>query len=159
MPSVLSPRARSHVAKKTILIDGDDREHFFLTVESGTIRVGDTPAHIEGVARNLRITRIHCEVEVDDDRDSMAIDEPGVLSPRSLFPGTAVQLGHSHLLLVSATQAVEKAPERATVEIAASETVPTTTSGMSKWLKVVDGANQGRLFKLPEAGTVTVGKS
>src|SRR5580692_5859834 len=145
MPSLHSPRARPHVAKKTILIDGDDREHFFLAVEAGTIRIGDTPTHTEGVARNLRITRIHCEVEVEDDRDSMAIDEPGVLSPRSLFPGSTVQLGHSHLLLVSTTPAIEKKAEQPTAAPISPEPTPTLAAGTSRWLKVVDGANQGRL--------------
>jgi hypothetical protein len=147
------------VAKKTILIDGDDREHFFLAVDGDTIRIGDTPTHTEGVARNLRITRIHCEVEVEDDRDSMAIDEPGVLSPRSLFPGRTVQLGHSHLLLVSTAPTIEKKVEEQPTAPIHAEPPAAMTAGTSRWLKVIDGANQGRLFRLPDSGTVTVGRS
>ena len=98
------------MAKKTIVIDGDDRQHFSLVVEEGVVRIGDTPSHTEGVARDLRITRIHCEVEVEDDRDHMAIDEPGVLAPCTLFPGTAVQLGHVHLVLVPATPSPATVP-------------------------------------------------
>ena len=44
------------MAKKTIVIDGDDRQHFSLVVEEGVVRIGDTPSHTEGVARDLRIT-------------------------------------------------------------------------------------------------------
>ncbi|HEV3384538.1 MAG TPA: FHA domain-containing serine/threonine-protein kinase [Gemmata sp.] len=147
------------MAKKTILIDGSDREHFFLAVEEGTIRIGHKPNNTEGVARDLRITRIHCEVEVEDDRDNMAIDEPGVLSPRSLFPGKTVQLGHSHLLLVSTTPAIEKKAEQPTSTPISPEPAQTLEAGTSRWLKVVDGANQGRLFRLPGTGTMTVGRS
>ncbi len=158
-PSLNSPRARSQVAKKTILIDGDDREHFFLTVDAGTIRIGDILTHTEGIARDLRITRIHCEVEVEDDRDSMAIDEPGVLSPQSLFPGKTLQLGHSHLQLVSATPRIEKPLDQPAVAHTNNEPALAMTAGTSRWLKVVDGANQGRLFRLPDLGTMTVGKT
>jgi pSer/pThr/pTyr-binding forkhead associated (FHA) protein len=146
------------VAKKTILIDGDDREHFFLAVEAGTIRIGDTPAHTEGIARDLRITRIHCEVEVEDDRDTMPIDEPGVISPRVLRSGTAVQLGHSHLLLVSTVPAIEKIPDQAQIETATAEPIA-AMAGQARWLRVVDGADHGRLFRLPENGTLTIGKN
>jgi hypothetical protein len=144
------------VAKRTILIDGDDREHFFLAVESGTMRIGDTPAHTEGIARNLRITRIHCEVEFEDDRDSIAIDEPGVLLPQPLFPGKSVQVGHSHLALI---QPGSPGPEEPPAIPSSGEPSPTFGAGASKWLRVIDGANQGRLFRLPDSGTITVGKS
>ncbi len=147
------------MAKKTLLIDGDDREHFFLEVESGTIRIGDMHTHAEGIARNLRITRIHCEIEVEDDRDSMAIDEPGVLAPRTLFPGRTVQLGHFHVLLASAPSNEKVAPDPTPATPSISEPTATAIAGQARWLRVVDGANHGRLFRLPAAGTVTVGKS
>ena len=93
------------MATKTLVIDGTDREHFFLTVENGTLRIGDTAAHTEGIVRDLRILRIHCEVEVEDDREHVSIDEPGVLAPSTLSPGSAVVLGHAQLSIVSAAPA------------------------------------------------------
>ena len=88
------------MATKTLVIDGTDREHFFLTVDNGTLRIGDTAAHTEGIVRDIRILRIHCEVEVEDDREHVSIDEPGVLAPSTLGPGSAVTLAHAQLSMV-----------------------------------------------------------
>ena len=83
--------------KKTLVIDGTDREHFFLTVDRGTLCIGDTAAHPEGVVRDMRIVRIHCEVEIEDDREHLPMDEPGVIAPSTLSPGAAVKLAHAQL--------------------------------------------------------------
>src|SRR5216683_2997489 len=92
---------RPLMPKKTLVIDGTDREHFFLTVDRGTLHVGDSAAHPEGIVRDMRIIRIHCEVDVEDDREHLPIDEPGVIAPSTLTGGAAVKLAHAQLTLVS----------------------------------------------------------
>ena len=85
------------MAKKTLVIDGSNRDHFFLAVEEGTLHVGERPAHPEGTVRLLRVARIRCEVEIEEDRDSLAVEQAGVIAPQVLRPGTPVLLKHAHL--------------------------------------------------------------
>lgn len=137
---------------RTLVIDGTDLQHFLLAVDSGTVRVGDGPAHTAGLIRDLRVVRVRCEVEFEDDRNGeVAVDEPGVLVKRALGPGTSLRVGSSSLsmagtaLVPALTQDTEVAPA-----------LPTTGP---RRLKVIDGGDQGHAFRLPESGTVTVGKS
>jgi hypothetical protein len=173
------------VATKTLVIDGTDREHFFLSVESGTLRVGDVVAHPEGVLRDMRILRIHCEVEVEDDREAVPLDEPGVLAPSSLKAGSPVKLAHAEVSLASETAfdipasggTVAEVPlfasPPATSEDAfqldldlsnsasdgsGSSTAMETPAVVARRFKVVDGGDQGRSFKLPEEGTISLGR-
>ena len=166
------------MATKTLVIDGTDREHFFLTVDGGTLRIGDTVAHTEGVVRDVRVVRIHCEVELEDDREHMQIDEPGVLAPSTLSPGSAVKLAHAQLSLLS-----NGAASPPVAAAAATVPIPTTPASdgfqldlslanpepegsqqtdtptvVPRRFKVIDGGDQGRTFKLPDEGTITLGK-
>ena len=90
------------MSKRLLVIDGDDREAFFLSVDGGTMTLGGDPANVEAVLRGLHITRIHCEVEVEEDR--VVVGNPdGVTGDGSfrqeLQPGEIFQLGHSSLRL------------------------------------------------------------
>ncbi|MBX9584788.1 MAG: hypothetical protein K2X87_31175, partial [Gemmataceae bacterium] len=87
------------MAKHTLVIHGGDPNHFLLAVDDGTVRIADGPAHAGGVLRDLRVVRVRCEVEFQDDRDEVPIDEPGVLTRRALRPGAALQLGRAGLSL------------------------------------------------------------
>src|SRR5207302_1034235 len=81
------------VAKQTLIIDGD-RDHFFLAVDGGTLRVGDDPAR-PGVVRGLRVVRIRCEVEGEGDSEGVRVDgaEDEGTPPRPLAPGAALEVG------------------------------------------------------------------
>lgn len=170
------------MATKTLVIDGTDREHFFLSVERGTLRIGDAAAHPEGVVRDMRILRIHCEVEVDDEREAVPIDEPGVIAPSSLKAGSPVKLAHAELSLAAATAldpaAFGNAPEIPPViaspaddalqlDLDLSNSAPDGSGSATsleaptvvpRRFKVVDGGDQGRSFKLPDEGTISLGR-
>ncbi len=139
------------MATRTLVIDGTDLQHFLLAVEAGTVRVGDGPAHTAGLIRDLRVVRVRCEVEFEDDRNEVPVDEPGVLTRRALGPGNSLRVGNSSLsmagtaLLPALTQDTEVAPVLPAVG--------------PRRLKVIDGGDQGHAFRLPDAGTVTVGKA
>jgi len=161
------------VATKTLVIDGTDRDHFFLSVESGTLRVGDAASHPEGVVRDMRIVRIHCEVEVDDDREFVPIDEPGVIAPSTLSPDSSVKLAHAQLSMASAsaastpaTFAAPSAPAGDVFQLDLALSSPEgevsqaqqPTTVIERRFKVIDGGDQGKAFKLPEEGTIKLGK-
>src|SRR5690242_11420438 len=55
------------MAKRLLVIDGDDRGQFFLSVEEGTLTIGGTAEHGAVVLRDLHISRIRCEVEVGEE--------------------------------------------------------------------------------------------
>src|SRR5207302_1199494 len=99
----------------------------------------------------LKVVRFHCEVEFEDDRDLIQIDETGVLHPRAFRLGTTLQIGRSQLSLVATDTAAAPA---AAVEPSA-DAAPVIGP---RRLKVVDGGDAGQSFALPDAGTVTVGK-
>src|SRR5205823_7640800 len=130
---------------------GPDPEHFFLAVGGDTLRVGDEPAHAEGVVRGLRVVRIRCEVEFEDDRDTVPLDGTGGADPQPLGPGSVVHLGHADLALVESPAAVGPEPGPA------PPPAPPGTA-VRRRLRVIDGADQGELFDLPDHGTITIGR-
>ena len=46
------------MAKRVLVIDGDDQGHFFLSVDGGIMKIGDSPAHAEAVLRDLHRARV-----------------------------------------------------------------------------------------------------
>ena len=147
------------MSKRLLVIDGDDREAFFLSVDGGTMTLGGDPANVEAVLRGLHITRIHCEVEVEEDR--VVVGNPdGVTGDGSfrqeLQPGEIFQLGHSSLRLGGAAGPAPAAAPAAPKPAAAAAPPLTQTK---RRLFVIDGADKGRFFPLPESGTVMIGKS
>jgi hypothetical protein len=148
------------VARNTLVIDCGDRDHFLLAVDAGTLRIVDGPAHAGGLLRDLRVVRVRCEVEFEEDRDEVPIDEPGVLARRSLRPGTTVQLGYARLSLGAAGPAPPPAPAPAPAPTPTPTAEPAATPAPAgpRRLKVIDGADQGRAYRLPDAGTVLIGK-
>jgi pSer/pThr/pTyr-binding forkhead associated (FHA) protein len=146
------------VATKTLVIDGSNLERFFLAVQAGTLRIGDSPAHPEGTLEGLQIVRIRCEVDVEDGRDSFPIDQAGVIAPQVLRAGAEVRLTHARLSLRAGEAGNGSGTTPAPVAPAASPT-PNAPHVGPKRLKVTDGGDQGRSFPLPEVGTVSVGKA
>ncbi len=137
------------MATKTLVIDGTSLDHFFLAVQAGTLCVGDNPAHPEGAIQNLRVVRVRCEVDIDEERDRLPVEQAGVISAPVLRPGADVRLAHASLSLRT-PEVSAPTPDPAPADAPVSGT---------RRLKVTDGADQGAWFVLPESGTVTVGKA
>ena len=149
------------MAKRLLCIDGDDQGHFFLSVETGTLTIGGDPKNAEAVLRGLHISRIHCEIEVQEDLVVVGSPEttsgkPAANPPfrQELHTGQAIHVGHVHLRLEDA----KAAPGTETAAVAAPQGAP-PPGRLIKRLLVIDGADRGRSFPLPESGTLTIGKS
>ena len=145
------------MAKRTLVIDGTDRGHFFLCVEGGTLSVGDSPGHTDIVLRNLRVVGVRCEVEVED--DLVVAGNPATLtSRRELRPGEDLRIGRSHLRFTGA-DGTEPGPATTPADGPEAPAARTGTAPLLKRLLVIDGADRGRAFRLPESGSRIVGKS
>ena len=152
MPSLQLSLKRCRVATTTLRIDATKGDRFSLSSNADVLQVGNTVTHFEGTMRNLRIVRIHCEVEVEYDGERIPVDQAGVMTAQSLRAGTPVQLGCASLSMAAAKATETVAPP--------SDEVPITSGPIAgpKRLKVIDGGDQGRTFRLPESGTRTIGK-
>src|SRR5262245_10836077 len=145
------------MSKRILVIEGDDQGHFFLSVQGGSLTVGDGPDNTEAVLRGLHISRIHCEVEIDE--DFVVVSEPAnavagnLPSRQALLPGEDYQLPHArlHLQPIGGETGIEDeeedAPELADdapAEPPAMETPaePESAVGLVKQLRVIDGADQ-----------------
>lgn len=178
------------MVKRLLVIDRDDQEQFFLSVQKGVLTIGGNSQNAEAIVRNLHISRIHCEVEVDEDLVVVCDPEPApgqgvagaLLQRRQLHPGEALHVRGSHFNLrgVSAPPAAESAAESGAPilsdfndEILLEDAKPpdeasdadaepssaTSHHRLVKRLFVVDGADKGRVYVLPDKGTITIGKS
>ncbi len=117
---------------KTILVvNGGGLGHFSLSTEGGVVTVGEAPGEAGLVLQGVRITRIRCEVEVDD----------------SVVLGEELHLGPLHLHL-------EPLPVEAVTAPA-----PASSGAPRLQLRVVDGADKGREYLLPVVGSAIVGNS
>jgi hypothetical protein len=163
------------MSRRLLVIEGDDRTPFFLAVEAGTMTLGGNPQNAEAILRDLRISRIHCEIEVDEDAvvvSNNTAEKAGSPSTYELHPGEALEIGRSRLRLEAAP---EDAPaptltlpdsdelpglqEEASDEQGAAPDAALAEQALKKRLVVIDGADQGHIFVLPEAGITTVGHS
>jgi len=78
------------MVKRLLVIDGDDQGHFFVMVDGGTMTIGGSAADI--ILEDLHISRIHCEVEVDEDVVVVGKPESGGAPLRKeLHAGEALQ--------------------------------------------------------------------
>src|ERR1700752_4236635 len=90
------------MAKRILVIEHPAQSGFFFSVEGGALTVGDNPVQAASM-RNLRVLRIRCEVEVED--DVLDLTTPGAgEAPVQLRPGEGLQVGHAQLRL-GATEA------------------------------------------------------
>jgi len=161
------------MVKRLLVIDGDDQGHFFVMVDGGTMTIGGSAADI--ILEDLHISRIHCEVEVDEDVVVVGKPESGGAPLRKeLHAGEALQIGPSRLRLegLEGTEAPALAPVFSDDEIpgfadaapAAAPPAVTTPAAPAqattlKKFVVIDGGDKGRFFSLPETGITTIGKS
>jgi len=144
------------MAKTMLVIDRDDQGQLFLSVEEGTLTVGDSPRRADVVLRNLHISRILCEIDIDKDvLVCEAVPAPGAVPVRQdLHAGMGLHLGHSRLRLEPAANGQGSAGEAETAR------PPAAGAGeLSRRLSVIDGADKGRSYRLPATGSITLGKS
>jgi pSer/pThr/pTyr-binding forkhead associated (FHA) protein len=168
------------MSKRLLVIDRDDQEQFFLALEKGILTIGRNPESAEAVLPKLHISRIRCEFEVDEDlvvvrnpKSALSQASGGGPLHQELHPGQSLQIGHSHLRFAQAAEAAAM-PESNVLsdfndEMLVEDTEqPDPASASSdadanvrllKRLVVVDGADKGQVFVLPEVGTISVGKS
>src|SRR5438046_2127100 len=91
-------------------ISGDDMEHFFLSVEEGTLIIGTNPWSAEVVFRDLHVRSIVCEVEVEEDLvvvDNTGTPGGGAQPGQELHLGESLHIGHTHVGLVEANGAAK----------------------------------------------------
>jgi hypothetical protein len=146
------------VAKQTLVIESTNLERFFLAVQAGTLQIGGSTAHPEGTVPDLRVVRIRCEVDVEDERDRIPVAQAGVISPQVLHVGSEVRLAHSRLSLQSAAGSGPVAVPAVAPAMGDSSVDIPLPAGPRR-LKVTDGGDQGSTFALPDAGVVSVGKA
>src|SRR5438105_1154781 len=61
-------RRRSLMAWRLVVIDGADQGRLFPLPETGTILVGSSRKHADVCLNDLYVARVHCHVEVTNDR-------------------------------------------------------------------------------------------
>ena len=159
------------MSSMVLVIDGQDRGHFCLSVDDGTLTVG-TASHAEGVLKGLHIKRIRCELEVED--SAVVVSDPGNLAlfaDRELIPGGGVQLGHADLRFTEFADKTESeelvtpepepisAPVEASPPAAPAPSPPPVAEWRPKHLRITAGTDLGKTFIVPGVGTVSVGKS
>lgn len=145
------------MSKKTLVIDGGDRDHFFLAIDAGTLQLGESPGRPGGLVRGLRVIRVHCEVEVEDDGVGVRIDSADEASPpRDLARGSAVLVSRSRVKLRTDTDV--DSPTPVPTDPAPPPPAAAAPPRLGRRLVVIDGANRGQFFKLPAAGSVVIGR-
>jgi hypothetical protein len=159
------------MSRQMLVIERDDQDRFVLAVSGGTLTIGATAADAEIVLRHLHVTRLHCEVEVDD--ELVVADSPVIGGKlQELRAGGSLHSGQTRLHFQAgdapATPAAQPSdvPELALDELE-DDNLPATpapasgarSSALQFRFLVVDGADKGRHFALPETGLVCVGKS
>ena len=157
--------------KRLLVIDRDDLGQFVLSIHGGTLKVGASGADTEVVLRNLHLTRLHCEIELGE--DLILADSPEIGGdPIELRPGAIHHAGLTHVrfledelltaeVLTGETSGAirpEFGPQDSSSGVAVG--LPETKATRRRFrFRVVDGADRGRHFGLPETGVVSVGKS
>jgi hypothetical protein len=142
--------------RQRLVIDADDNGQFFLCVQDGTLSVGAAPGNAETVFRNLRVVRIHCEVEVDETvvvARSASPTTGASPSEKELHPGQTVHAGRSRVSLMAAR--TDPGP----TATAGAVPAPSPQVSVNRRLVVIDGADLHRSFALPSVGIVTIGNS
>src|SRR5262249_49398768 len=97
---------RSHMAKKILVIDRDEKGRFFLSVDGAIVTLGTSPAHPEAVFRDMQISRIRCEVEVDGDIAVSPVNGGKVGQRQDLRHGLGVRIGQSRLHVETVNEVV-----------------------------------------------------
>jgi pSer/pThr/pTyr-binding forkhead associated (FHA) protein len=147
------------MSKRRLVVRSDDSGQFFLLIDGDTVTVGGARANASTVLQNVKVLHVHCVLEVEGDHVTVRNDEPDAPgTPREMRPNEVHHASGTELCLQGAAAA--PAPEPAPA--AAAPPAPSASSYLGPKLKkrllVIDGADQGQVFILPETGTVTLGK-
>jgi pSer/pThr/pTyr-binding forkhead associated (FHA) protein len=159
------------MATQRLVITGSDQGQFVLLVEGDTITVGGNRLGPLTVLQHARVTQVHCVLDVEGEAITYRLDEPGRPGqPQPVRPGEVLKAGGSQLCL-EAPAAIHAplddvgllpvdAAEAAVAAAAAASQQPEAAPEpkLAKRLVVVDGADTGQTFPLPERGTVTLGR-
>jgi pSer/pThr/pTyr-binding forkhead associated (FHA) protein len=157
--------------KQRLVINSDDASQFFLLIEGDTITVGRPGTELASVLAKLRVAHVHCVLDVEGEQVTLRNDEPDA-------PGTAQEVRAGAVLRAGIAQLclqVEPPPAPLTggddepsllpvdEQLEAAESAAATTQSpqqgaREKRLFVVDGADQGQTFMLPDSGTIVIGK-
>jgi serine/threonine-protein kinase len=151
---------------RRLVIDSDGNGQLFLQVEGDTVSLGGSRARADTVLQQLKVVRVHCELEVEGDHVTAKSDQPG--RSGEVRPGAVLQGGGFRLLLEGPAappaggfaEDIGLMPEEGPggAPAAAAPGQPAAPLRLPKRLVVIDGADQGQFFPLPEAGMVAVGK-
>lgn len=168
------------MGKQVLVIDRAEPGRLFVSVEGGTLTVGPEPGAAEAVLRGVQVARIRCEIEVGDDVIVVGnvAGDAGTPLQQELRAGDSCQIGQTQLRLESVEAAVPEpvsvygdddipglalaTPTPATTPssaVAEQASLTSSAPGVARRLFVVDGADQGRVYALPESGAISVGKS
>jgi pSer/pThr/pTyr-binding forkhead associated (FHA) protein len=139
------------MSKHRLVVRSDDAGQFFLLIDGDTVTVGGARANASTILQNLRVLHVHCVLEVEGDQVTVRSDEPDAPgTPREMRPGEVHHTNGSELCLQGAATMAPAEPTPA----AAGPAGPR----LKKRLLVIDGADQGQAFVLPDTGTISVGK-
>jgi hypothetical protein len=154
-----------------LIIEAGEGGPLLLQIDAGTLTLRGSQKHPEAMLQSLRVARLHCELEVEE--EPVAIRGSGHGARRPLHPGEVLQAGDYQLrmeaesepaaplsgeeddLIANIGTAEEPAPQVSAPEDSSSE----EGGALPKCLVVIDGCDQGTSFRLPLSGTLTLGKS
>jgi serine/threonine-protein kinase len=143
------------MSKQRLVVRSDDSGQFFLVIDGDTVTVGGARANASTVLQNLRVLHVHCVLEVEGEHVTVRSDEGDVTgTPREMHAGEVHHSSGAELCLQGpAGSAAAPAP-------APPAAPPPAAAGprLKKRLLVIDGADQGQVFVLPDNGTVSLGK-
>ncbi len=151
------------MAKRRLVVRSDDAGQFFLLIDGDTVTVGGARADASTVLQHLRVVNVHCVLEVEGDHVSVRNDEPaGPGTPREMRPNEVHHANGSELCLQgAAAPTLLEEPGLAPIEEPAAPVAAAPAQQgprLKKRLLVIDGADQGQVFVLPDTGSVTLGK-
>jgi hypothetical protein len=170
---------------RRLVVTNDGSGPFFLLIDGDSVTVGGATADGATVLQPLRVANVHCVLEVEADHVTVRNEQPGAdNAPRELRPGEVVRADGSQLLLQAPAAAPGPDEDAGLLPVdgppASAPPTPAppppggggagvgapapaaAPSGLGPRLKkrlvVIDGADQGQIFTLPEVGTMTLGK-
>jgi hypothetical protein len=148
------------MSKRRLVVRSDDSGQFFLLIDGDTVTVGGSRPNASTVLQNLRVLHVHCVLEVEGDDVTVRHDEPDAPgTPREMRPNEVHHASGTELCLQVGAAPGQAAVPAAAAPAPAPAAAPSQVGPkLKKRLLVIDGADQGQVFVLPDTGTVTMGK-
>ncbi len=160
------------MAKRRLVISSDDSSQLFLLIEGDTITIGRPNTEIAGVLERVRVAHLHCVLEVEGEQITLRNDEAdGPGTPQEVQAGEVLRAGCAQVCLqaVAGPEPAVSLEEGAGLLPVDDEPAEAGAPGQAvgpagqlarrqKRLVVVDGADEGQEFMLPDSGTIILGK-